>query len=212
MHYDSPEARGVDAAFIYRPDVLKLEGSKAIRTVIPSLPDFKTRDIVTMWGKIEGEDFLFMVAHWPSRLGGKEASEFKRVAVGRQMRQIADSVRALRPATKVVMMGDFNDDPIDESVSGAEGIGAKIKVKEVQPADYYAPYAALLKAGYGTLAYGDAWNIFDNIVVSGNLLDNEKGKLQIQKSENRNFTVTSSDVTTWYRRKDNIRDIRCVLL
>ena len=52
VHYDSPEARGVDAAFIYRPDVLKLEGSKAIRTVIPSLPDFKTRDIVTMWGKI----------------------------------------------------------------------------------------------------------------------------------------------------------------
>ena len=187
VHYDSPEARGVDAAFIHRPDVLKLEGSKAIRTVIPSLPDFKTRDIVTMWGKIEGEDFLFMVAHWPSRLGGKEASEFKRVAVGRQMRQIADSVRALRPATKVVMMGDFNDDPIDESVSGAEGMGAKIKVKEVQPADYYAPYAALLKAGYGTLAYGDAWNIFDNIVVSGNLLDNEKGKLQIQKSEKSKF-------------------------
>ena len=55
-----------------------------------------------MWGKIEGEDFLFMVAHWPSRLGGKEASEFKRIAVGHQMRQIADSVRALRPATKVV--------------------------------------------------------------------------------------------------------------
>ena len=53
----------MDAAFIYRPDVLKLEGSKAIRTVIPSLPDFKTRDIVAMWGKIEGEDFLFMVAH-----------------------------------------------------------------------------------------------------------------------------------------------------
>lgn len=177
----------MDAAFIYRPDVLKLEGSKAIRTVIPSLPDFKTRDIVAMWGKIEGEDFLFMVAHWPSRLGGKEASEFKRIAVGHQMRQIADSVRALRPATKVVMMGDFNDDPIDSSISGADGIGAKVKVKEVQPADYYAPYAALLKAGYGTLAYGDAWNIFDNIVVSGNLLDGEKGKLQILKAEKSKF-------------------------
>lgn len=50
------------------------------------------------------------------------------------------------------MMGDFNDDPTDESISGEKGIGAKIKVKEVTPADYYAPFAALLKAGYGTLA------------------------------------------------------------
>ena len=140
VHYDSPELRGVDAAFMYRPDVLKLEGSKAIRTVIPSLPDFKTRDIVTMWGKIDQEDFFFMVAHWPSRLGGKEASAFRRIAVGNQMRHIADSVRALRPSTKVVMMGDFNDDPTDESISGEKGIGAKIKVKEVTIMHLLPPY------------------------------------------------------------------------
>ena len=42
-HYDSPEARGVDVAFMYRPDVFKLEGSAPIRTQIPSLPNFKTR-------------------------------------------------------------------------------------------------------------------------------------------------------------------------
>ena len=91
-HYDSPEARGVDVAFLYRPDVFKMEGSAPIRTVVPQLPNFKTRDISTMWGTIEGEPFFFMVAHWPSRLGGKEASEFKRIAVGEQMRRIADSV------------------------------------------------------------------------------------------------------------------------
>lgn len=70
-HFDSPEARGVDVAFLYRPDVFKLEGQYPVKTVIPSLPDFKTRDILTMWGTIEDEPFFFMVAHWPSRLGGK---------------------------------------------------------------------------------------------------------------------------------------------
>ena len=110
-HYDSPEARGVDVAFMYRPDVFKLEGSAPIRTQIPSLPNFKTRDISTMWGTIDGEPFFFMVAHWPSRLGGKDASEFKRIAVGEQMRRIADSVLKVNPATKIVAMGDFNDDP-----------------------------------------------------------------------------------------------------
>lgn len=64
LHYDSPEARGVDVAFMYRPDVFKLEGSAPIRTQIPSLPNFKTRDISTMWGTIDGEPFFFMVAHW----------------------------------------------------------------------------------------------------------------------------------------------------
>ena len=28
VHYDSPDARGVDVAFYYRPDVFKLEGKR----------------------------------------------------------------------------------------------------------------------------------------------------------------------------------------
>ena len=185
VHHDSPEARGVDVAFFYRADVFKLEGEKAIRTIIPSLPNFKTRDILTMWGKIDGEDFLFMVGHWPSRLGGKEASEYKRIAVGEQMRSIADSVKQIRPDVKVVLMGDFNDDPTDPSIT--QGMGAKLKVKELQKGDYYAPYASMLKAGYGTLAYGDAWNIVDNIVVTENLVNDTTDKLKIQKAPGSKF-------------------------
>ena len=73
-HYDSPDLRGVDVAFLYRPDVFKLEGSENVPIRIESLPDFRTRGIVTMWGTIDGEPFLFMVSHWPSRLGGQQAS------------------------------------------------------------------------------------------------------------------------------------------
>ena len=91
-HYDSPDLRGVDVAFLYRPDVFKLEGSADIPVRIASLPNWRTRGIVTMWGTIDGEPFLFMVAHWPSRLGGQAASAFKRNAAADQMRAIADSV------------------------------------------------------------------------------------------------------------------------
>lgn len=80
-----------------------------------------------------------MVAHWPSRLGGKEASEFKRIAVGEQMRSIADSVLRANPATKVIAMGDFNDDPTDKSI--AQGLGAKFKLKDLKEGDLYDPYA-----------------------------------------------------------------------
>ena len=74
VHYDSPDARGVDVGFFYRSDVFKLEGSAPIRFTMEDMPDFRTRDIVTMGGTIEGEPFYFMVAHWPSRRGCKGAS------------------------------------------------------------------------------------------------------------------------------------------
>lgn len=184
-HYDSPEARGVDVAFLYRPDVFKMEGSAPIRTVVPQLPNFKTRDISTMWGTIEGEPFFFMVAHWPSRLGGKEASEFKRIAVGEQMRRIADSVLQVNPATKIVAMGDFNDDPMDPSIS--EGLGAKARIAEVQPGEFFNPFYEVLRSGHGTLAYGDAWNLFDNIVVTENLANGSTGALKLQKAPKSKF-------------------------
>lgn len=184
-HYDSPDRRGVDVAFLYRPDVFKFKGDKAFTAVIPGRPDFKTRDILAMWGTIDNEPFYFMVAHWPSRLGGKERSENLRMAVASQMREIADSVMAASPKTKVVIMGDFNDDPTDKSV--LETLGAKIKSKDLQPGDLYNPYGAMLKAGLGTLAYGDVWNIFDNIVVSENLVNGDKNSLQLIKSNGSKF-------------------------
>lgn len=181
VHYDSPEARGVDVAFIYRPDQFKLEGSFPVKADVPELPNFRTRDILTMWGTIEGEPFYFMVTHWPSRLGGKDASEFKRVALGEQMRRMADSVLQANPATKIVMMGDFNDDPIDPSMD--EALGARPYIKKLEKGDLYNPYTEMFLAGLGTLAYGDAWNIFDNIVVSENLANGSTGRLKLQRAK-----------------------------
>ena len=85
---------------------------------------------------------------------------------------------AVNPATKAVVMGDLNDDATDKSI--VEGLRAKGKIKDVQPGDMFNPFIALLKAGYGTLAYRDEWNLFDNIVVSENLATGSTGALKIQ--------------------------------
>ena len=181
VHYDSPESRGVDVAFIYRPDQFKLEGSFPVKADVPQLPNFRTRDILTMWGTIDEEPFYFMVVHWPSRLGGKEASEFKRVALGEQMRRLADSVLMQNPKTKVVAMGDFNDDPTDPSME--EALGAKGDEKKLVEGDFFNPYYQMLKAGLGTLAYQDSWNLFDNICVTENLVNGTYGKLRLIKGK-----------------------------
>ena len=178
-HYDSPDRRGVDCAFLYRADAFVLEGSAAIPFTMPELPNLRTRDIVTMWGKIEGEPFYFMVAHWPSRLGGQAASAPRRERAAELMREAADSVRKANPEVKVVMMGDFNDDATDKSIT--EVMGAVGNIDEIPEGGLYNPYIDLLKAGYGTLAYRDAWNLFDNIVVSENLATGSTGELRLQK-------------------------------
>ena len=180
-HYDSPDARGVDVAFLYRADVFKLEGSDNIKLEVEELPDFRTRDFVVMWGTIEGEPFYFLVSHWPSRLGGKEASQFKRDACAKQIRQIKDEILAKNPDTKVIVMGDFNDDATDASL--VKVMGAKGKTKDLQKGDFFNPYFAMLRAGLGTLAYQDAWNLFDNICVTENLVNAPEGKLRLIKGK-----------------------------
>ncbi len=180
-HYDSPDPRGIDVALLYRGDQFKYEGSFPITTIVPSLPGFKTRDILSVWGTIEGEPFCFFVCHWPSRRGGQQASEFKRVGAAQTVRHAADSIMKLRPETKIVVMGDLNDDPVDASIY--EALGAKGDRSKIGPFGFYNPFYEMFKKGYGTLAYNDAWNLFDNIIVNSALANAPKGTLKLTSSE-----------------------------
>ncbi|MBR3931283.1 MAG: endonuclease/exonuclease/phosphatase family protein [Tidjanibacter sp.] len=179
-HYDGPDARGVDVAFFYRPDQFKYEGSESIKANIPGArPNFRTRDLLGMWGTIDGEPFYFMVSHWPSRRGGQAQSAFLREGLAAQIKGIADSVMRANPKTKFVVMGDFNDDPGDKSVS--ECLGAKLKKDKLKKGDLYNPYWQMHRDGYGTLVYNDLWNLYDNIVVSENIANPDRGTLGIWK-------------------------------
>lgn len=185
VHYDSPDARGVDVGLLYRPDQFKYEGSSPIKLNFPEDPDFKTRDILLAWGTMDGEKICFFVCHWPSRLGGQAASEPKRVAAARTVKHAVDSLLALRPDTRIVIMGDMNDDPTNKSLS--QVLGATGKIADLKPEGLFNPFFPMFKAGFGTLAYQDGWSLFDNIVVSGNFLDSKAGGLKLYKPEKNKY-------------------------
>lgn len=185
VHFDSPDLRGVDVGFMYRADRFTLEGSEAHPVTLVDNPEWRTRDIVAMWGTMEGERFYFMVSHWPSRLGGQQASEPRRVRAAEVMRGVIDSVMTANPATRVVVMGDFNDDPHDRSV--AEVLGGKRNPKELAPGDMFNPYWEMFRRGQGTLAYQDGWNLFDNIVVGENLVNAPEGSWRIVRTPGNKF-------------------------
>ena len=189
VHYDSPEARGVDVALLYRPDIFKYEKSDVFQPEIPERPGFKTRDILAVYGRIEGELFCFFVNHWSSRIGGAEQSEFLRVGCAQTLRDYADSIQVAHPDIKIVIMGDMNDDPKDRSLS--EVLGAKEKISKVKPGGFFNPFWSMQKAGYGTLGYQDSWSLFDNMVINYNLLpDSGVGELKVQKGARNKFYGT----------------------
>jgi hypothetical protein len=83
-----------------------------------------------------------------------------------------DSIEAHTPNAKIIVMGDLNDDPINESITKV--LGTKGKMEAIKPDGLYNPWVDLYKKGIGTLAYNDAWGLFDQIIISEAWLDKEQ--------------------------------------
>lgn len=177
-HYDSPDERGMDVGFLYRPDLFEAEGSRAYRATDDD--DIRTRDHVALWGRLGGERFFFLVVHWPSRLGGVRFTAPLREACARRVRAIVDSVRRSVPDMKIVVMGDMNDNPSDRSV--AEVLGAFGRERRLRDGSLYNPFAAVKRSGRGTTVYDRRWNLYDNIVVSDNLVRGNGNSLRLVRA------------------------------
>lgn len=179
VHYESPDFRGIDCALLYRPEIFKLTASSAHPVNIPGEPHIKTRDVVVASGYIDNEPFSFLVGHWPSRAGGEAVSLNRRMAAAETMRAQADSILRLEPKSKIIMMGDFNDDPTSPSV--VKGLRLKKGPKGLGANEFYTPMRKLYKDGIGTLAYRDVWNLFDIMCVNGNLIGEDHNSFKVYK-------------------------------
>ncbi|MBQ3658541.1 MAG: endonuclease/exonuclease/phosphatase family protein [Bacteroidales bacterium] len=173
VHYDSKDARGVDVALFFRPDRFKLVGSEPVKLILRSGREYIGRDILAVWGRLDGEMFCFYVCHFLSRRGGVYSSQGFRRAGAETVRAHAEKKCKEFPGLKVVVMGDMNDTPDEPSLS--ELLGARERIEGVAPGDYFNPMWAMYKAGLGTSIHNHNWILFDNIIVSQNLLPSAAG-------------------------------------
>jgi len=172
VHHESPDARGIDVGLMYNPKYFKVLNSKAFH--LDSYKDgdstktFRTRDQILVTGLLNGERIHVIVAHWPSRRGGEKRSAPRRIAAGELAKSITDSILSAEPSAKIVFMGDLNDDPVDVSVK--ETLNTVNKIKKVKEGTLYNPMETFYKNGIGTLAWRGAWNLFDQLIVSPDLV------------------------------------------
>ncbi len=178
VHYESPDKRGIDCALIYNPDIFKL-CSSGVKKVDLGPNGWPTRDVLFASGTIDGEMFHFIVCHWPSRAGGETVSAPRRMQAALTTKHVADSLLSAHPGSKVIMMGDLNDDPVSPSVR--KGIGIKNHPDNLAEKDYFTPMLRIYNKGLGTLAYRDAWNLFDIMIVNGALLGADRNTFKLEK-------------------------------
>ncbi|MCR5312874.1 MAG: endonuclease/exonuclease/phosphatase family protein [Bacteroidaceae bacterium] len=184
IHFEGDDKRGIDVAALYNPKMFHPDFKKTrLVSVTKEYQEFSgghiTRGVLYVEGNLLGDKFVFLVNHWPSRGAASDSREF----MGRIVRNLKDSVLNASPETKVVIMGDLNDDPDDKSI--VEALGAKKNMKDVKlDTDIYNPwFETLRKKGQGTLLWDGMWNLFDQIIISKSLVGKDRSSFKFFKNE-----------------------------
>jgi len=160
------DQRGIDVALLYSKKRFKLISTTSY-TVDLGEGNRPTRDILHVKGKLKkgGPTLHIFVNHWPSRYGGAEKSEPKRVAAARVLKNKTDSIAQYYPEELIVCMGDFNDYPENKSLVEVLGTGQRNSLVNLMD--------GLKETKRGSYNYKGDWDFLDQLIVSKSLLDGE---------------------------------------
>ena len=157
-HRESPDLRGIDVALMYNAELFRISG---IYMTPITLPDgYATRSImrVHLVEKGTGDSLAVFINHWPSRRGGAASAASRMVAAAALAQTLQNNPTI--PANFLIM-GDFNDDPEDLSIT--EGLQAGDAFHSVVNLAFLARQA---DSTVGTIAWHTGWNMFDQIMIS----------------------------------------------
>jgi predicted extracellular nuclease len=175
VHYESPDIRGIDCALLYKMEEFRVLASEAIPVVFPFDSAETTRDILHVEGKTTDNETLHLfINHWSSRYGGEKESEPKRLYCAVTLRKAVDLVMNREPGAKIIIMGDFNDEPTNRSVF--DMLLAHNKRKNAGDRELFnLMYDAHNERNEGSYNYRGTWNMLDQIIVSRPVLTDTRG-------------------------------------
>lgn len=166
IHFEGVDKRGIDVAALYNPALFQVDMKKTKLMPYKSKDGtLFTRGFLVVHGKMLGEHVVCIVCHLPSRRNGDDTG---RMEGAKQLCDIKNGILAEDANAKVMIMGDMNDDPTNRSM--CDGLRCKENRGDVKAKDMYNPWIKVFKGGKGTLSYKGEWNLFDQILLSPQLL------------------------------------------
>lgn len=164
VHYESKDPRGIDVGLIYRADQLDLLSACPLKITDNSSNGKIYREILfCLFDYREKAKLILLINHWPSRYGGREASEHGRIKCAERLNTIADSLAREWPEAIILAMGDFNDEPNDysiETILGATGYNSEEPGRWINLLKDYSENSKI-----GTIKHQAHWSTFDQILV-----------------------------------------------
>ncbi len=225
------DLRGIDVAMAYDKTKLKLKsGNSSIHSHLVHLR-YRTRDILEVEFEVKatGETLVVIAAHWPSRTQGKYRTEPLRCAVAEHIAYLVERHVKVEPEeyetmrsqndlasvrkkweTKVLVVGDFNDEPGDRSVVDHlrashdldRVIGPTNDIDGFQPetADYRSQEVFLYNTCWGLLSahqtgtyfidglrsgekFPNRYQVLDQLIASRGLLNDNGLSLDLESVE-----------------------------
>lgn len=175
-HHDTSDERGIDVAFIY--DGAKFLAEETFSHFIQKRT--ATRELFQVnFRTADGRLLVVVGNHWPSRLGGGRESEAYRIIAGETLAYFLARIEEVQgDDTPVLVMGDFNDEPSDRSLTD-HALSARVRNQVL-----YANTPRLLNLmwplmgrGLGTHYHENNAAMLDQILISGGMLKT-KSKLK----------------------------------
>lgn len=187
VHYDSSDERGIDVALIYDSTRFEVSHSEPFSVYLEKEDgeiDY-TRDVLLVTGRLEGEQIHIIVNHWSSRRQGEKETEYKRLAAANTVNKITESLKTNYKDPKVIVMGDFNDNPSNKSLELIE-----------EKSSLYNPFKTINLQKEGSSSYDFEWHLFDQILISTNFFDATATHLNLNTS-----AIFNSEFLTQYHGK-----------
>ena len=166
VHYDSPDNRGIDVALLYKKASFIPVSSQSFRLLLEDENQYRkyTRDQLVVSGYLDGDPVHILVNHWPSRSGGQLKTNPFRLRAAQLQRKLLDSIFRLDSRARIISMGDYNDDPPDQSMRYV--LGSRHSKREKPGSILFNAMSGIYAKGIGSLAYQDRWSLFDQLLFS----------------------------------------------
>lgn len=170
VHIEGPDERSIDVALFIKKNKIKYLSKSGHPVALQS--GSPTRLVLEINVLIADQfPVTFFVNHWPSRRGGSDESERNRIRAASVLKSRIDTLVAADESARIIIMGDFNDEP--QNVSLEQILGAKnFECFDNRTGNNVLNNLSynLKLAGHGSYKFRDQWNMLDQIIISRGLL------------------------------------------